>query len=133
MQRSWLREIRRILAPGGVFVASVHGPFVDAGLASDLKERLHSEGFIDCQLDPALDGIAPEGYYPGHLANRSVTRRHWGRELTILAYREAGLPNYQDLVVLRHKTWLERFLRPAMRPLKEKRRRERRRLVDAVL
>ena len=51
--------------------------------------------------NPALDGIAPEGYYRGVFQTREYTIQEWSKYFEILEYIERGVANYQDLVVMR--------------------------------
>lgn len=101
VQQAWLAEIRRIIVPGGLFLASTHGSFA-AGFAypKDSAEMLR-HGIVDSMLDPSLDGIAPEGYYRGVFQTREYTVREWSKHFEILEYIERGMGNYQDLVVMR--------------------------------
>ncbi|MGH2627442.1 MAG: class I SAM-dependent methyltransferase [Anaerolineales bacterium] len=116
-QRRWLAEMRRVLAPGGLFLASVHGRLV-AEFASPplpgrpLRERLGrrlrhlawlAKGFADAGEDHALDGIAPTGYYRSTFQTRRYTRRAWSRTFEVLKHREGGMASYQDLVILRRR------------------------------
>lgn len=100
-QNQWLKEIDRILAPGGLFVCSVHGRH--AALAMPHKfliERLLKEGFFDDLPDQALDGIAPEGYYRNTYQNVAYTKKSFGRVFDVLDVIESGV-GIQDLVVAR--------------------------------
>lgn len=115
-QHRWLAEMRRILAPGGVVFASTHGEYAFRLARSGGRSRaarLRSllglrttrpgplEGIIDRQLDPALDAIAPAGYYRLTYQSREYTLREWSRVMEIAGYVERGLNGHQDLVVLR--------------------------------
>jgi SAM-dependent methyltransferase len=101
-QRKWLHEMRRVLRPGGLFMASVHGAFA-AGAVFDVTTHagLLTQGIHDTTPDPALNGIAPEGYYRGTFQTLDYTIREWGSVFAVLEYRERGVNNWQDLVVMR--------------------------------
>ncbi len=101
-QLVWLKELRRILKPDGVLIASIHGEFAaSASLAPNNQSALSEKGILDASLDASLDGIAPAGYYRSTFQTESYTRSEWGRFLRVVAIRERGMHNWQDLVVLR--------------------------------
>jgi SAM-dependent methyltransferase len=118
-QRQWLRELRRILSPRGLLLASVHGEYayvlnsrqphhrsspgsiVYRADAFRALRRLRREGFIDSSADPALDGIAPAGYYRLVFQSPAYTKRIWSESFELLDYLECGLTGHQDLVVMR--------------------------------
>ena len=115
VQRRWLAEIRRVLAPGGVFVGSVHGTLAALPLAAAERATLARRGLLDSTPDARLDGIAPQNYYRATWQTEAFTRRHWRSGFRCCEYREGGLGNWQDLVVLRRQgsalRWLGRVLR----------------------
>jgi SAM-dependent methyltransferase len=116
-QLAWLDEMRRIIAPGGILLASVHGPLA-ASCAFPDRERSRvarlfgrrgpatvlsavlKEGFFDAGEDRALDGVAPAGYYRGVFQTPEWTRREWSRFFRVVEVREGGMNSYQDLVIL---------------------------------
>lgn len=100
LQERWLAEIRRVLVPGGVFATSVHGSFA-ANLTPDMLDKLERAGILDETLDPALDGVAPQGYYRAVFQTPAFTRERWGRQFEVMGYIEGGLSALQDLVELR--------------------------------
>ena len=118
-QTKWLREMSRILAPGGLLLASIAGPSVARlGRSDRLREhqpgslatraaamrrmaRLHRAGIIDSHLDEHLDGIAPDGYYRMTFQTKRYTRQAWTKHFTVLDHIIRGLNGHQDLVVLR--------------------------------
>ncbi len=115
VQKAWLAEMRRVLAPGGLLLATVHGEFaalfafpdrLPRTLSGRLAERLGLRTIIPAEImdgtrDHALDGVAPSDYYRGVYQTKSYTVREWSPFLEVLEYREAGVGNFQDLVVLR--------------------------------
>ncbi len=66
----------------------------------DLRARLARQGFDDRTLDPALEGVAPAGYYRATWQTPEWTRERWSSVLEVLGHEEAGYENYQDLWVL---------------------------------
>jgi len=100
-QLEWLREIRRILAPGGLFLATVHGEFATFFNHGGRIRKILKRGINDETADGSLDGIAPDGYYRGTYQKESYTKRVFGDYFKILEYIEAGSLNFQDLVVMK--------------------------------
>ena len=117
VQEAWLAEIRRIVPPGGHFLASTQGeyafqlahPEMVGGASRSLVRRFvgtrlggpRLEGIDDTTLDPALDGIAPPGYYRGVFQSRTHTLEVCERYFALVDYVERGLNGHQDLVILR--------------------------------
>ncbi len=115
MQKAWLAEMRRVITPGGLPIASVHGLF--AASFAFLPTRLRRfvpriwdrlipravlrKGISDTIVDHTLDGIAPEGYYRGVFQTRKYTVREWSKFFEILEYIEGGAGNFQDLIVMK--------------------------------
>src|SRR5882724_9421825 len=115
LQNAWLTEMRRIISPGGLFIASVHGPFATSFAFSPtslgrfvprlrdrfIRHTILREGIVDTTVDHALNGVAPEGYYRGVFQTREHTMKAWSKFFEILEYAEGGVGNFQDLVVMR--------------------------------
>lgn len=100
-QFAWLTEIRRILAPGGIFVATVHGDFASSLAFPRNAASILAAGIYDGVHDEILNGIVPDGYYRGTFQTEEYTRREWGKHLDILEYKVRGIGNHQDAVVMR--------------------------------
>jgi SAM-dependent methyltransferase len=101
-QLLWLAEISRVLRPGGVLTASVHGRFA-AALFAGMTECLDRVGFLDRKSDISLASIAPDGYYRSVFQTPEFTRQEWLRTFPLESYKEAGLAGFQDLVVCRRR------------------------------
>ncbi len=119
-QQRWLRELRRILAPDGLLVASVAGAYAfmlgtsrllrpgrtPGSLltrAVVLRKRftLRRAGIIDRFPDAHLEGIAPAGYYRMVYETKGFIAQVWTRDFELVSYVERGLAGHQDLVVMR--------------------------------
>jgi SAM-dependent methyltransferase len=102
VQQAWLGELHRILAPGGLLLASLHGQIAYDFARGRLASRFPRAGIVDRYRDATLGAIAPRGYYRATYQSREYTMREFGRDFAILEYGELGAIN-QDLVVLRRR------------------------------
>ena len=99
-QFAWLEEMRRIICPGGLFLASVHGESVAGDESPMLLKKVQRKGIWDRTKDLTLEGIAPKGYYRGVYQTREYTIREWSRYFDVIAYINRGAGNRQDLVIM---------------------------------
>ena len=112
VQKAWLAEMRRVLAPSGLLLATVHGEFAALFAFPDrlprtfsgrLAERLGLQTIIPGEIWIAR-AITPRGSpddYTGVSTNESYPVREGRTFLEVLgtASRASGIP---DLVVLRN-------------------------------
>jgi len=103
VQLNWLQEMKRILMPGGLFFASVHGDFATSFAPPDIQEEVRKNGISDSSLDPNLNGIAPEGYYRGVYQTKDYSIRELGKYFKVVDYRERAMGNFQDLIVMQKR------------------------------
>jgi SAM-dependent methyltransferase len=93
---AWLLELRRVLKPGGILIASLMGPGVSEPLALE-------------PWDADRIGMTALGYGrpwsaggPAVLHSEWWIRAHWGRAFTIEAFRHLGTgPDLEEFVKLR--------------------------------
>lgn len=101
VQHAWLREMHRLLTPGGLFLATTSGEFAFAFLKRVVEAHFPESGIEDSFLDTSLDTIAPKGYYRATYQAKEYSIREFGKYFQVLEYIERGAMNFQDLVVLR--------------------------------
>lgn len=97
-QGVWLRELRRIVRPGGVLMLSVMGPAIAAGLPEPRRSEFFKNGFLFVHSD-VWTGIHAEWYADAYQSEAQV-RRAFGEYFNVLAYKPGGMNGHQDLVVM---------------------------------
>jgi SAM-dependent methyltransferase len=100
-QQVWLRELRRVLRPGGICVLTTHGEFTLLGipLTTDLVHDIIRHGIHDSMRDQAIE-LAEPGFYRLAFQLRAQVFDRWAPTMTILAYLPCVTLS-QDWVVLR--------------------------------
>jgi SAM-dependent methyltransferase len=96
-QDLWLAESARLLRPGGLLLASTHGPAVLAAqpdLTSAEREGFERRGFL---FLPGAGRFNENRTFHGLPYLREV----WGRRLTLEHHASQGLAGFQDLSVWR--------------------------------
>lgn len=98
MQFALLAELRRLLRPGGVLIASVQGEH-----HRSLRKRRFdlSSGFAFVAGDRGWlkkDGLPR--FYQDAQHTRAYVEREWAKHLDVILYRDRGIADHQDAVVL---------------------------------
>jgi SAM-dependent methyltransferase len=104
-QAAWLEEIARWLRPGGHCLATVSGELAARPpCPPSVRDEMAREGISDGESDPALDEVAPRGYYRAVYQTEAFTRLTFGRHFEILDYRSGAMSAFQDLVIMRARS-----------------------------
>lgn len=102
-QVTWLHEIHRVLADGGICVLTVHGPTAASRGGADFEDRVRRHGIVADQIDDALDGVVERGYYRTVFQTEEFTRQLWPTVFEFKEFLEGGLGGHQDIVVLQKR------------------------------
>jgi len=101
-QRLWLRELSRVVKPGGIVMATVHGDAAQASCTEGEISQLQEHGFafrIGHKGRWKLDGL-PD-FYQTSFQTREHVKRTWTQWFQLVEHAEGALHGHQDLVVLR--------------------------------
>lgn len=111
-QDLWLEELRRITAPGGLVVLSIHGEHAfqtsEQQLAPGARQRhewraqLERDGILFIADDTYVGSVFPDFYHTTFHAPWYVFE-HWSRWFEVLAYLPRSSLDFQDQVVLRRR------------------------------
>lgn len=101
-QDAWLKELRRVLRPGGIALLTVHGDrafetFIRSSTRRGIPDTA-SGFFFDRESQWA--GVFPDFYQNAYQA-QEYTERVWGQIMPIAKYLPGGMRGTQDMVVLR--------------------------------
>jgi SAM-dependent methyltransferase len=126
-QDQWLTELRRITAPEGLIVLSIHGEHAFMTSEEQLEEGarqrrewrmiLERDGILFVSDDTYVGSAFPDFYHTAFHAPWYVFE-HWSRWFDVLAYLPRSSLDFQDQVVLRRRSdsagdWAPIRARPA--------------------
>jgi SAM-dependent methyltransferase len=119
-QDQWLAELRRVLAPGGIALLTVHSTrqwnqalayFEAAGESTaGYRDRIARDGIVFIQDDAFVGSTHPEWYHSTFHAPWYV-HQHWARFFRVRAYIPEGADT-QDMVVLERAAVPDPMLEP---------------------
>jgi len=101
MQNVWLKELNRILKPGGILLLTVYAKAVTLGLNEEGRQQLQSSGFVHAR-SKKLKGLVPDWYQTSWHSPEYIRARLSG-DFADIQYCEVpgGL---QDVVLARKTT-----------------------------
>lgn len=94
--RAWLRELKRVLKPGGTLLLTVHGEHVWASLSEDKQKAVLDRGYL-FETTEKLKGIQPAWYQTSYHASGYI----WSlvaEEFDVIGQTPQGM-GYQDVIV----------------------------------
>jgi len=100
MQFAWLAGLRRMVRPGGVVLASVHGGHYCKDAHPDVRAEVATRGFS------YRSGAITEGlpdFYMVAMHSETYVRAKWTRFFELAAYHERLIHDAHDAVVLRRR------------------------------
>ena len=104
LQSLWLKELDRIIRPGGVILLTVHGAAYarHINLREPNSGQLREKGFLYLSGVTGkwkLDGL-PD-FYQTAIQTTDQVQQDWGEYFDVLGHFEGGINKLQDAVVLR--------------------------------
>jgi SAM-dependent methyltransferase len=102
MQHGWLKELSRIIQPGGYGIFTTHGPghFHHLKKNKDARVRLPRDGFY-YDVRGQTDGL-PD-FYQTSFHTHEYIRREWSKYFEVISIHEKGIARDQDGVLVRKR------------------------------
>ena len=98
MQFAWLGELRRLLRPGGILVASVHGGHYSREAHPEVRAEVAERGFA-YRTGAITEGL-PD-FYMVAVHSEAYIRATWTRFFELVAVHERLIHGVHDAIVLR--------------------------------
>jgi SAM-dependent methyltransferase len=101
LQTSWLGELRRVVAPGGICLLTLHGPRSWPDMPAQDQASLRSKGFVFVRTD-ATKGLFPD-WYQAAFHSRAYVEATFDRYFEIVGCIPHEMDQHQNYVVLRRR------------------------------
>jgi len=99
-QVAWTGELRRLLAPGGVLLATFHGAAAAAmARLPQIDATLQRDGYFDGLDRPEYPDHGPGSYFRATYQTADHVRSTWGRCFRVLEHQPGAIHGMQDLWV----------------------------------
>ena len=100
MQFAWLAELRRILRPGGLLLASFHGPHLFRGTAALDARAFQARGFA--YVTSGTTAGLPDFYQTAYHTHEYI-REKWSSYFEVRDVLPSALNGHQDVAVVQKK------------------------------
>lgn len=100
MHMEWVKELNRIMQPGGYGIFSTHGEFHYPALSADELATLKSHGFYYSKTQITV-GL-PE-FYQQAFHTHEYIQREWGKYFEIVAMIKQGIGGGQDMIIVKKR------------------------------
>ncbi|MFA5264294.1 MAG: class I SAM-dependent methyltransferase [Opitutaceae bacterium] len=100
IQFAWLSELRRILKPGGVLVASLHGAHCWKNADPGIKSEMETRGFA-YQTSNLTEGL-PD-FYMLAFHSEAYVRTRWSSFFQFVALKEKFIHGLHDAAIMRRR------------------------------
>jgi SAM-dependent methyltransferase len=103
-QDAWLRELKRVLKPNGLLLATVHGEKFVNRLNEEKAHLTQQAGILsDVGQTGAFKADGLPDFYQTTYHNRQYIESHWSSHYDLLDYEPQGMNGDQDAILLRRR------------------------------
>jgi len=102
-QFAWLNELKRIVRPNAIVIATANGSFTHSNLLLQDRKTVSSKGFLfRVGATGVLKSDGLPDFYQDTYHTEKYIRSNWGKVFRICSYIERGMNSHQDLIVMQN-------------------------------